>query len=242
MSNFGRLVGLDGLRAIAALSVFIHHFTEHASKLKPEVFYAAPVSGITDVFWPFKIGASGVTLFFIISGFVILASLTRLRDGADFVVGRFSRLYPLFWTAVLATTLIRVLVGGDHISFGSFLANLTMAPELFDAPMIDGVYWTLIVELKFYFLAFLIWRLGLINRVEVVCAGGVILAVVLKLSSGRLISTTTFELLNNLLILSHAALFTCGVMLFRLHASGATRQRWLLLAAEIGRASCRERV
>ena len=62
MSNFGRLVGLDGLRAVAALSFFVHHFTEHASKLKPEVFYGTSVVGFTDVFWPFKIGANGVTL------------------------------------------------------------------------------------------------------------------------------------------------------------------------------------
>src|SRR3954471_184909 len=84
-----RIAELDALRGLAALGVALFHF----SLLDPA---AGP---------GFAIGASGVDLFFIISGFVILMTLERTRDWKDFLVGRFSRLYPAYWACVTLAAL-----------------------------------------------------------------------------------------------------------------------------------------
>ena len=71
----------------------------------------------------------------------------------DFYISRFSRLYPPYWFAVIFSSII--IIFGDHvtkdISFKEFLLNLTMIQYFFGVDDIDGVYWTLRVELTFYF-------------------------------------------------------------------------------------------
>lgn len=232
-----RLTGLDGLRAIAALGVLLHHFSEHASRLVPELFFSHPVKGVTGVLWPFQVGAQGVTLFFIISGFVILNSLMRCRRGVDFAFGRFSRLYPLFWFAVCVTTAVRVGLSQDDVSLRNFLANLTMVPTLWSESIIDGVYWTLIVELKFYLLAYLVWRFNGLAHIEKVCAAWLSLTVVNQLMLQRGLVPELTQWATNWLILNHAPLFTCGIMLFSLHQRGSAPARWALLLASLALAA-----
>jgi peptidoglycan/LPS O-acetylase OafA/YrhL len=233
MSNTQRLTGLDGLRAIAALGVLMHHFTEHAAKLSPAHFFAHPVPGITGVLWPFHIGSHGVTLFFVISGFVILSSLNRCRSGSDFAFGRFSRLYPLFWFAVVVTAAFRTWMGHEQIPMRTLLANLTMMPTLWKEPMIDGVYWTLMVELKFYLLAYLVWRLNGLSRIEHVALAwlGTTVGVQLLIHAGVAPALTQWA--HEWLILSHAPLFTCGIMLFRMHHAGTSTLRWAVLLGSL---------
>jgi peptidoglycan/LPS O-acetylase OafA/YrhL len=232
-----RLTGLDGLRAIAALGVLLHHFSEHASRLAPELFFSHPVKGITGVLWPFQVGSQGVTLFFIISGFVILNSLMRCERGIDFAFGRFSRLYPLFWFAVCVTTLVRVGLSHDDVSLRNFLANLTMVPTLWSESIIDGVYWTLIVELKFYLLAYLVWRFKGLAHMETLCAGWLSLTVVNQLLLQRGLAPELTHWATDWLILKHAPLFTCGIMLFSLHQRGSAPVRWALLLVALALAA-----
>src|SRR5690606_37147509 len=99
-----------------------------------------------------RYGYAGVHLFFVISGFVILMSMWG-RSVPQFVASRISRLYPAFWAAVLLTATLRWL----WPTFASprapdVVANLTMVHEPLGFPSIDGVYWTLWVEMQFYLL------------------------------------------------------------------------------------------
>lgn len=148
----GRIEVLDAMRGIAALLVLGYHYTTRYT----ELFGTKPL--------PFevKFGGLGVNLFFVISGFVIFWSLNSAHKIADFVVARISRLYPAFWISVVltATVLIFADLPGRNVGLGQFLINLTMLQEFFHVPAVDGVYWTLTVELRFYFWMVVLWLLG----------------------------------------------------------------------------------
>jgi len=175
----GRVPELDLLRFVAAVAVMIYHLT-----------YQPRLHGVlsTNAFWPFpavtRYGYLGVTLFFMISGFVILWS-SQNRSAGEFVVTRIARLYPSFWVCIAITTLVVDSIGmTGSISPRTATLNLTMVPDLLGAPYVDGVYWTLFVELKFYFLIFIVLATGTMPRVEtwlalwlaasVACAAGIV--------------------------------------------------------------------
>lgn len=83
-----RLVEVDALRGVAALAVVLFHYTTRFTDLfQPGVPPAVSFPG----------GHYGVNLFFIISGFVIFMTLEKTARPLDFVVSRFSRLFPAYW-------------------------------------------------------------------------------------------------------------------------------------------------
>lgn len=100
-----------------------------------------------------KYGYLGVDLFFMISGFVIFMSALN-SDITKFMISRFSRLYPAYWACLLLTASVLLFWGAPgHIpSISEILFNLTMFHGFFGIPHVDGVYWSLIIELKFYIL------------------------------------------------------------------------------------------
>jgi len=171
MSTKKRISELDALRGIAALMVVFFHFTLD----RPQAAYG------------FNLGATGVDLFFIISGFVILMSTERCKSWKDFVVSRVSRLYPAYWVAVSFTSIFIVvaLLNGYHqkhdINFGvRFFGNLTMFQYYMNIPDIDGPYQTLIIELVFYVLILILMLTKGLKHIEKV--GAALLAMVLVFS------------------------------------------------------------
>ncbi|GGH31981.1 acyltransferase [Alsobacter metallidurans] len=100
------------------------------------------------------IGDIGVEIFFVISGFVIPFSAANSRPG-QFLLKRFIRIYP----AVLVSSFIAFgalcLASGNAAShIPALLRSLTLLPV---GPWIDGVLWSLAVEIVFYcVIAFLI--------------------------------------------------------------------------------------
>jgi peptidoglycan/LPS O-acetylase OafA/YrhL len=140
-----RLPTLDLLRFFAALSVVLYHFT-----------YRPTEPGLFTWLQPFtKFGYLGVDVFFIVSGFVILMSATG-RSVSEYLISRGSRLYPSFWTAILVTTAVLLLLRPDHVRpLRDIALNFTMVPGYLGAAYVDDVYWTLAIELKFYFLILL---------------------------------------------------------------------------------------
>ena len=110
-------------------------------------------------------GIFGVPLFFVISGFVILMSAWS-RDVPAFVASRVGRLFPAYWVAVLATGALLVWIWPDGKDVGTsrVLANLTMLQSAFGAGNLDGVYWTLWVELRFYVLVAVLLAIGMTTQ------------------------------------------------------------------------------
>lgn len=155
-----RMVELDSVRGLAALAVVIYHY-----------FYRYnDIFGHNDigVDWV-SMGKHGVEVFFLVSGFVIYWSLYNVKNPFDFVVSRFSRLYPVYWVSVILTFTLVTVVGldGRDVSFNEALINLTMLQGFLQVPSVDGVYWTLMIELIFYFWMFILLIFKLHDNAEV---------------------------------------------------------------------------
>lgn len=166
-----RLKELDGLRGVAAISVVLFHYTTRYQ----EIFghKGAPIAS-------FGFGYLGVELFFIISGFVILMSIGRANSLLDFAVSRFSRLYPAYWAAVILTFMVLTVSGlwpHQVVSIGEAVVNLTMLQSFLGVPSVEGVYWTLQIELVFYGLMALMFALRLLRHVEMVSTCLLLLAI-----------------------------------------------------------------
>src|SRR5690242_8364575 len=208
----GRLAELDALRGVAVLMVLAFHYTTRFARLHPEWAWG-----------DFTFGFYGVELFFVISGFVIIMTLDRSGRPMDFVVARFSRLYPAFWTAVLLTSLVLWLSGSRaDAPPGRIAANLTMVHEFFGVPSVDGVYWTLEVELLFYALALAVFWAGLLPRAHLVVGAWLALSALLfysPLHSAHFVGTV-----NRLLDLEYAPFFATGILFYRLYSGQASRQ------------------
>lgn len=158
-TSSNRLEALDGLRCIAVLAVMLYHylwFWTSAGRGENIVAYDAAFSS-----FPFAaIGGLGVNLFFVISGFVILMTLERTSTLAEFAVRRFVRLWPpivLFGTF----TFVFINLNGPAalaVSVPEYLISLLFVPPQHVGGLLgatgwtwlDGAYWSLWVEVRFY--------------------------------------------------------------------------------------------
>ncbi|WP_299248118.1 acyltransferase [uncultured Cytophaga sp.] len=132
-----RFKELDALRGIAAMLVVLFHFTMNTEKQN----------------LGFNLGVTGVDLFFMISGFVILLSLNHVKYSYQFVINRVSRLYPTYWACVTFTFLLINFTSIFRLTmteFVHYLANMSMFQFYFRVDDLDGPYWTMIIEMIFY--------------------------------------------------------------------------------------------
>jgi peptidoglycan/LPS O-acetylase OafA/YrhL len=160
--NNTRFYEIDFLRFVAAVAVVLFHYMFRG-------FAEGGFSPISDA--PLEqyaqYGYLGVHLLLMISGFVILLTAMK-RDVVQFVISRIVRLYPAFWAGVTFTALMIVFLGGDlfSVSFPQYLSNLSMIDGYLGVEPVDGVYWTLLVEIKFYALIFFILLFKKIEHID----------------------------------------------------------------------------
>lgn len=154
----GRLYGLDFLRFFAAASVFVYHQVLNGRTVSGFPPTSAAVSEIG------RYGYVGVHLFFVLSGFVILATALR-ADSAGFLAGRFARIFPTYAVCALVSMLaLGAVKGREAPSIALYISNLTFIPQAFGFQWIDGVFWTLRYELQFYAFVFLLLVTGQLRR------------------------------------------------------------------------------
>jgi len=216
-----RLESLDSLRGIAALAVVLFHYTIIVHRFVPDL--ESPFT--------FEHGHYGVELFFIISGFVIFMTITRCKTGMDFIVSRFSRLYPAFWICVSLTFILGISypLQGQNYSFSQYLINLSMAQEYLKQPNIDGVYWSLTYELGFYFAIFCIYKLRLLGKIDYICLAWAGCAILFHFYSAYIPHPLHYLLLIN----KYAHLFAAGICFYQIQKSGFTPLRILTLLVGI---------
>lgn len=160
-----RMELLDYGRFVAAICVLAFHYLFNGIQNGK----ISSVTYVPSIVYYVKYGFLGVEFFFMISGYVIFIS-AKSRTASEFAVSRAVRIYPAFWVAVVLTSVVAQFWGGTQmpVSFFQAIANLTMLPGLFGYGFVDGVYWTLQFELKFYFLVFFCLMAGLQSKLELV--------------------------------------------------------------------------
>ncbi len=209
-----RIYQLDLFRFIAALIVVLYHYFFRgfsADNLSDLNF-----SEISDYF---KYGFLGVNIFFIISGFVISLSI-KDRSIIKFIISRISRLYPMYWISVLITFIVVLLFGEPRFTaeLSQFLYNLTMFHNYIGVESIDGVYWTLFIEMKFYI--FVIGLYLVLNKfkdikLDYLIYTWLILSVLHLFFSEYFI----FKIAKSLFILDWSSYFIAGIIFYQIYKS-----------------------
>lgn len=157
-----RLAVVDVFRFLCIAAVVGFHYTVRWTPPRvpqnlPELTHHFPAY--------LNLGMLGVHVFFIISGLVIPITLMRSKSIPDFVVRRFARLYPTFLICCTISFLISYIIGIStfRTDAWTYLGNISGA-VMFGSHVryIEGGYWSLAVELKFYLVAALCW--GFLGR------------------------------------------------------------------------------
>jgi peptidoglycan/LPS O-acetylase OafA/YrhL len=161
---------LDVLRGLAILAVFLFHFLGSVYRIDhlpwrgwwPD-WSAAPDRTFLWLF-PLTFGWTGVSLFFVLSGFCIHLSFLRKPafSARGFYRARIRRIYPAYVLALLffaALDLSRFATPGR---WADLVAHLTMTHNLFASSYysFNPAFWSLAVECQFYlaFPLFLVLR------------------------------------------------------------------------------------
>ncbi|MBK9117538.1 MAG: acyltransferase [Betaproteobacteria bacterium] len=157
------------IRAVAALLVVYDHFV---GIWPARNGVAVPAGALLErwVFEPLHVmqhgGAFGVALFFMVSGFIIVHVAQR-ESRRTFAVRRALRIYPPLWTsmALLLAVFAIALAASDAPGLRGFqindvlaqanpwpwvLAAATLGNYLIGTPAVNGVAWTLVIEVLFY--------------------------------------------------------------------------------------------
>ncbi|MDB6070420.1 MAG: hypothetical protein JWL81_1591 [Verrucomicrobiales bacterium] len=146
-----RIVFLDFLRIFAFLSVFGgHKFAPVLEEwMKDESvggFWKILGHGVMPLI---NAGGAGVVVFFLVSGYIITHVLKAEAPGS-FLLRRVFRIYPLYVFAVLLFHVL-ALRAGTAVGAGTLLLQLSLLGDFFGTPYaLNGVEWTLRVELLFY--------------------------------------------------------------------------------------------
>lgn len=219
--NKARIPEIDVLRGIACMMVIFNHFGMH-----PQLNNLG-----------LNIGCVGVDLFFIISGFVISLTIQNNKSPKDFIINRFSRLFPTYWVCVTLTVLVMLIsykwlseTPPDMEFLKKYIINLSMFQFYFNTPNIDGSYWTLIIELLFYGFILIFLILKKTQLIEII--GGICLLIPLSmwLFSYEINANQTLrEICDDIPLLTYFPLFYSGIIFYNLNNSNKKLLRWILL-------------
>jgi peptidoglycan/LPS O-acetylase OafA/YrhL len=153
-----RLAWLYVLRGIAALAVVFDHFSEYLLKgVRLHVYHWVDT------------GEYGVFVFFMISGYIVPASLERKGSVRSFWVSRLFRLYPLYLLVIALAVVLWIpglvsLRGANGHPATSVLAQLLMMGNVLNGPNLPNVVWSLSYEMIFYLLITALFLAGVHRR------------------------------------------------------------------------------
>lgn len=147
------LPGLDNLRAVAALSVCLFHYTNGA----------LPKAIVPSVQQAFSKGVLGVVIFFVLSGFLIPYSLLgknhQLSGFFLYIKKRIIRINPPAYAALLLIIIQWIIIDRfiqhsnaytSGLSVGQIVSNVLFIVPFTSYKWLNGVFWTLAIEFEFY--------------------------------------------------------------------------------------------
>lgn len=148
MEKNKRLYGMQVVRAIACLGVLAAHSLAYA-----EFNFDSLTAGVSLNIWG-RYGMLYFTeIFFAMSGFFLSASIDRISEEhpgstLSFLKNRALRIYPIYWTAIVVSILLRLIVTGTYISNLNFFKIFFLLP-LSAVPFPLYIEWTLLIEVVF---------------------------------------------------------------------------------------------
>lgn len=231
-----RLNYVDGLRGIAILLVIFFHAYSRWPTLVPygDKYAMFPI---------FKLGWVGVQLFFLISGFVIFLTLDKTESFKSYIYKRWLRLFPamliasilIYFTAPMFSErptgqpqLLDVLPGITFIE--PYLWSRILGLELVG---LEGAFWSLYVEFKFYIIAGIIYffcgRKYLAPSLFLIFVCSILISIVHS-TSDILIMKNAYKV-SRLLSLEHFGWFAAGASFYLHHQS--KKGSWFIFALGI---------
>lgn len=215
-----RLLELDALRGLSAISVLLFHYT---------TFYGIVFGGTWNPPFEFPWIPYRLQLFSLISGFVILLVLDRTEKPLDFAVARFSRLYPCYFVAVILIASLLVLfplktdfpLPGRVVTWEMFFMNFTMIQSWLGYADVDGVFWFLAPEISFYMIIFFLFMFKKIKYLEFLGFFG-LLFVVLNARYGSIGPFEISDFIMHSRILCFWHYFFAGILFYNLKTKGDT--------------------
>lgn len=227
-----RIYLIDFLRLIAAFMVVMYHYTYRGSINAQYITVDLEFPFMRELF---KYGYLGVNFFFIISGFVILMSVEK-KDATSFVKSRFLRLYPVYWLCLFFTFLFLYFFGKPNFSpnWFDFLTNLTMLNGFLLLPYVDGVYWTLLVEMKFYLLMlfFILFRDRFNFKINQFIVSYLVISffsIFIDVFPDRF-----FVIMNYLFSFQYSSLFISGMIFYLIKKNGLNIKYFIFLIISFG--------
>jgi len=148
-----RIESIQALRGIAVLMICaVHFFSSHNALSPPELRFIAGV------------GVHGVTVFFVISGFVLPLALSRVDYSVSnfprFVLKRLVRLEPPYIATILLLIPLNFMASmtpgfqgsPPEVDLVQVISHLGYLAPAVGKPWLVGIFWSLLVEVQFYVL------------------------------------------------------------------------------------------
>jgi len=212
----GRVVGLDGLRGLAALFVVLNHTFERAWPGYPETnrapFWAA---------WMIY-GRFAVVMFIALSGFSLglgpARSGWRFKSIATYAHRRAWRILPPYWAALVFSLVMTWYVlaqpGWARPDGKSVLVYGLLVQDAFSAGSPNRAFWSIAIEVQLYVLLPLL--LLLVRRVSALAMAGVVAAIVVTIGvlgpHAPLMNSTLIRFTPDLAVLFAVGLLAAGIV------------------------------
>lgn len=185
----------------------------------------------------------GIDLFFIISGFVIIMTIEKIKGWKEFLLSRFSRLFPAYWTCVTITTIL-IILHTQSIYFIReenqitnnllirYVFNLTMLQNYLKVGNIEPIYWTLLIELIFYFFMLIVLITRNTRHIEKI---GLVFFVFCSLYIFDDISqiTTFHKIIVFIPLIAFFPLFYGGIILYKMKFENITAKRMIIFLSTL---------
>jgi peptidoglycan/LPS O-acetylase OafA/YrhL len=144
-ANRGKLIELEALRGVAAVVVMLHHFlVVVAPRLHGRNFPDDPIALVRTPLFALVNGTAAVSIFFVLSGFVLTMRAMQRHDWRQLVAGaarRWPRLVPLVVTTnILSAAFVLLGLYQDRTWFGTGVFDSDRS--VVGSALIDGLFTT----------------------------------------------------------------------------------------------------